>query len=638
MHSALHSDHDSCSAIEASLGSWPRRLLHIKTMNSYPWQPGNIYGVVKEPKYNAVSYTWGRWQLKDNEQPEVTALEVHGTPWAIPRVDPQHFSADNFRHVLNIAAGIPDVAIDKNRTTAMNIVPVDFIWLDVACIDQRFNRESMLEIGRQAEIFRNASFVYIWLSRTSADSLDDAAFDIRDLRETAARNIPERRDGLPISVAELENDFDRDWLDYGLRSLQSFHGDPWFTSLWTLQEAFLCKDACFLSKEGSLAWYLWPLDSVELRSELEGDQRIFCLNELLRATANVREYIEAKTYTTIFEDQPKVLPDPHTLDFFNVTGLNALSRDNPMELYAAAISRKPSRELDSVYGIMQVFRFRLGESNPHSKPGTVYGLVDLEDELGLALMNLSPVLSQSFRHTTWPRDLGRNWRVTKQSTVPGQGFTDNMPWTPQAYTSNCKLGVQRVNSVLLGHFQGSVCSFSVLEAAWNRFNDSDTYTTPRWMNGESDMCTILDIAPDLFPDLEDLNGYNLQRGPGQYTTARTLRSQFKASDAQVLHLGYYEPEAHKRTHFGLVLLRTSATFGLYWRRLGVCTWDVGTQRPDPIVAPDEEVISDKWRPIYLQHHPLITEEEEEEVEQIKLYWDDLSLHSTSWQLASGTFG
>lgn len=34
---------------EVALGSWPRRLLHVKSLTSYEWQLGNVYGGVAAP-------------------------------------------------------------------------------------------------------------------------------------------------------------------------------------------------------------------------------------------------------------------------------------------------------------------------------------------------------------------------------------------------------------------------------------------------------------------------------------------------------------------------------------------------------------------------------------------------------------
>ncbi|KAK2020763.1 hypothetical protein LX32DRAFT_292034 [Colletotrichum zoysiae] len=83
---------------------WPRRLLHLPTMTSLPWTPGNRYGEGSEPRYIAISYTWGRWRLQPSELSEVKALPVRGIDWDMPRVNPEHFTVQEFEHVLKSAA------------------------------------------------------------------------------------------------------------------------------------------------------------------------------------------------------------------------------------------------------------------------------------------------------------------------------------------------------------------------------------------------------------------------------------------------------------------------------------------------------------------------------------------------------
>lgn len=136
------------AAEEEQLGRWPRRLLHVPSMTSFPWQPGNIYGNTVEPKYNILTYTWGRWRLQDSDEhaSEVESLKIAGVPWDIPKISPAHFNADQF---LSVIRGISRPLDDGNMSA--DGPGVDFIWLDIACIDQRDNEpDSAAEVGRQA--------------------------------------------------------------------------------------------------------------------------------------------------------------------------------------------------------------------------------------------------------------------------------------------------------------------------------------------------------------------------------------------------------------------------------------------------------------------------------------------------------
>ena len=150
------------------IGNWPRRLLYVPTMESFEWQPGDIYGGRTAPSYNAVSYTWGRYGLdrrgvrKKKVHRNVKAIKIDGISWAVPRVDPKHFTADQLQKL-----------IQKACTTGSDLEnPIEFLWLDVACIDQKDPRQKMAEIGRQAVIFSGAQQVFVWLTKLHDDSLE----------------------------------------------------------------------------------------------------------------------------------------------------------------------------------------------------------------------------------------------------------------------------------------------------------------------------------------------------------------------------------------------------------------------------------------------------------------------------------
>ena len=100
-------------------------------MISYEWSLGNVYGDHVAPGYNAISYSWGRYDLqympdvgKDTLR-KTRAINIGGIPWAdaVPRIHPSHFSKKELKHVIN----------QKLRLSSSN--NPEFVWLDVACID-----------------------------------------------------------------------------------------------------------------------------------------------------------------------------------------------------------------------------------------------------------------------------------------------------------------------------------------------------------------------------------------------------------------------------------------------------------------------------------------------------------------------
>lgn len=123
-----------------------------------------FYGDCENPAYNIISYTWGRWQPRDQENGE--AIRVRGPNgsdlgWQVPKVKPyEAFSASDFKAVLTTVAGNEGL---------------NFVWVDVACIDQRPNApEKDAEIGRQAAIFNRARKGYIWLHQTSRTDIENS--------------------------------------------------------------------------------------------------------------------------------------------------------------------------------------------------------------------------------------------------------------------------------------------------------------------------------------------------------------------------------------------------------------------------------------------------------------------------------
>ena len=147
------------------VGNWPRRLLHVPSMTSLEWKPGNTYGGHVAPRYNAVSYTWGRYDLdipggkKKKAFRNIKAIGISGVDWTIPRICPEHFNVDQFQDLIKQACELANVVDERT----------EFLWLDVACIDQNNGPQKMAEIGRQAAIFRGAQNVFVWLTKLSAN-------------------------------------------------------------------------------------------------------------------------------------------------------------------------------------------------------------------------------------------------------------------------------------------------------------------------------------------------------------------------------------------------------------------------------------------------------------------------------------
>lgn len=553
--------------IEAQLGDWPRRLLHVPSMRSYPWRHGAWYGNVKEPRYNAISYTWGRFQLCDGDElitgEQPSGLKVHGVDWDIPRVDPAHFTPEQLREILRAAMHVSQgyffvrtdrVAVPETRDA------VEFVWVDIACIDQRFNTTSMLEIGRQAQIFSRAECVYIWLSRTSTEILRQLWQEYNAMNKDLYKAY--RQAYVPGSHFKAR--LDEAWLHGAVETIETLTHDPWFGSLWTLQEAFICRRAVYLSRDGDVAQ-----GEAHVR-----DDNIFTLRTTVLTIAAIFDIArkEAERCGTAL-----VFPSWHRLrHLFRSLGFEALSEENPMALYNAATLRRPKRETDRIYGIMQVFGFRLGESDPAAEPGVQFTLAELEEQLGAALVQFNPILSQSFINADGFRAMGEGWRPGPRAMTPRQEQLDSMAmvrWEPQETITSCQMECRRHVGVLWGHVAGLACSFDLFQQYRSRVESELEKEDPALVNYTSSWMA-LDSAPDLFPGLSREADYSTT------TAVQGLLSTLSGrSSVKILHLGYWPDDRslnnnyNAEIHYGLIL-QQHEHIPSPWRRLGIATWRI----------------------------------------------------------------
>lgn len=328
---------------------WPRRLLHVngRSLTSVERTGDSTYGAFERPQYNILSYTWGRFESSTGE-----AVVIHNVPWDIPKLRPDHFTTDDFYRIIErVSQGC------------------SHIWLDVACIDQENEATKMIEIGHQAAIFQRAEYAYIWLSHCSVEAVTSLVqqmhYDVlSSLTKCTTRSL--RR---------------------CLRRLQVVLDDPWFSSLWTLQEAFLRPAAIILARDGSTL----PFDSMqdvwlEVVLEYLSDWHDY-MQALLRNSDLLRKGVQVKT--TLARE---------IIRRIDMSGAKELCVSNGMQLYSISTSRSPRNPLHKIYGIMQVFGLALDGTKFESQDQD--DLLDrLADLLGDHINMLSPVFAQMFIHT-----------------------------------------------------------------------------------------------------------------------------------------------------------------------------------------------------------------------------------------------
>ena len=199
-------------------------------------------------EYCCVSHTWGRWR-KD-------AIPIEGVPWLVPQNE--KFDVERLPEYLQ------------------QVRPrIRFIWIDLFCIPQDGSLKAGDEINRQALIFQNASRCIAWINdarhwggtvkaldwlgvsylhATTSSGIYDTDTLLPSLHHEA-NNISELF-SLPNDPAEIKTRHSAGFLvASGSRSILSDKDEMfvepanWFSSLWTLQEAMLCPNINFVSRD-----------------------------------------------------------------------------------------------------------------------------------------------------------------------------------------------------------------------------------------------------------------------------------------------------------------------------------------------------------------------------------------------------
>ncbi|KAK4197892.1 hypothetical protein QBC40DRAFT_332622 [Triangularia verruculosa] len=378
-------------------GYWPKRLIHVESIVSAERDDETVYHLgdtkIKEPEYSTLSYTWGRWRIKGPEAATSPALPVTGTPWPIPAVDSKHFTVDAFRTVVEQIAS----------------QGVDWVWIDIGCIDQRrdnpqedfINTQAPIEMGRQAGIFKRAKNTYVWLCRLKNAELSAAVDGVQQYGLYLFEYIhgAHHKEPIPNDIVQmLKVNFDR------------IFSDPWFSSLWTLQEVVLRNDALVLSTEGL------PIPWMRTAFTEHYTYLTMFINHCKNIYQDLERAIElTQRRSTFWRASHQAISAIHDIrKQILQAGLYYLFSTNPNVQYGTARYRNASRKEDRVYAIMQIYNLRVGKSaNPNSNPT----LDELETEFAGAINGRGAILGQYFVHTQDPGD-GATWKITENSFVP----------------------------------------------------------------------------------------------------------------------------------------------------------------------------------------------------------------------------
>lgn len=525
--------------------TWPQRLLHVREMKSYErvecgrsdGKPVFRYGNVTAPPYNVLSYTWGRWAGTG------TALKVENVSWSIPSIDKKHFSIEQFTKTLKIVG-------EK----------VQFVWVDIACIDQEDKMAKAAEIGKQAAIFHRAQSAFVWFNTLSAEKLLALLADIAESAKI---------------IAEKTHNGKGRWLKAKSQSLQELFQDPWFSSLWTLQECYLRPDAIILSLSA---------EKVKV-SGLIGNSIYLNLQQLIDTCLSV-------CYPP---DGSLAVVSDFMHSQIKRVGFSEIKASNSMVLLSIASRRQTMETKDRIYAIMQIYGLRLGDS---ATPPLPSDLGSLEEQLCAALNQRSPVLAQLFvsKDSAPP---GRAWQLRLGLAKPFHYYKggivlglDTCPIIPRDFFNVVEIEEERRGKIFLSsgraHYSGYAWDFENLINIWEvtqpppRNTDLQIQFRAPDMNSVS--CSIyLDICMYTVDINDMVHGDQTLYLNKPLLLGKILVARYK-SRLKILILGKIRPtgsnwikdsnSGNSDAFCGIIVIEEESNT---WRRIGFCTW-----RDDPV--------------------------------------------------------
>lgn len=429
--------------------------------------------------------------------------------------------------------------------------PFEFVWVDVACIDQESEAIKMDEINHQAAIYQRASQTFAWLTpwttaqvHQAVHVLDefDAQVNQQKRKVQSIRLVPPKSQGpVDISAAHVT-----------LRALKQ-HG--WFTSLWTLQEGFLSRP--WLLSRSAECVYMQPY----LNGQFIGGKfelGIDFVSAICKRIFETLRYSQNPTSKMICRD-------------ITDSGLLCMAfRKAPHLMLPAALRRYVTEPHDTVYAIMHVFGIRLP---------SIDNVRELSERLAVWVWYRNPVSYQIFIHEQPVAPLDA-WRMSSKTHLPYQFFST-------AIHTPC--GKIEANQAFRPEFTGCAPTLADIWSYWTKVQNSRrspgqvAYRPVVFLDAiGATVCRSLELceypeAPD-DPELPHFNDaytvrMSLQDLEGAFTypmgSYRVLvlgTSEFDVSEAG-------KPVCFQAKYFiGLIVRQVTSGQRQPWSRIGFCTW------------------------------------------------------------------
>lgn len=199
---------------------------HIRLMTLCPKTPessGNEsvhihlteYSITQCPKYEALSYTWGK----------------------LDRIEKVIVEPAN--HHIRVTSNLYEALLDLRRKEPVTL------WIDAICINQDDIQERSSQIRLMSRIYHNARRVVAWLAQDEVSPMAEdmnhhGTWTIVKKSSVMSNNADERErwNRIPIEPRDYPV------VEYPMSALRIFR-HPWFMRIWILQEIAYARNIVF---------------------------------------------------------------------------------------------------------------------------------------------------------------------------------------------------------------------------------------------------------------------------------------------------------------------------------------------------------------------------------------------------------
>ncbi|KAI4865640.1 heterokaryon incompatibility protein-domain-containing protein [Hypoxylon rubiginosum] len=259
-----------------------RYLFISKTTNATSWDhplasvPGSAFATHPDntrqtlPKYDALSYTWGRG----------------------PRVERIYVVSEDQESAEQSQAPMLTLDIHCNLANAMRYIrhadQARNLWIDAICINQADLAERDLQIKRMGRIFGRSAAVIIWLGPSSSSSslaLAKLHHLGQQVEHTVGRWYPSPGVAEPaLGDPRVPLPFDEEAWD-AIRDLLS---RAWFERVWVQQEARYARSGTVQCGSDAMPWNFFRRAVLTLREKASLPKRLVGPVEDARGVCNSR--------------------------------------------------------------------------------------------------------------------------------------------------------------------------------------------------------------------------------------------------------------------------------------------------------------------------------------------------------------